>query len=69
MKTITCSTSGTTLVRTSGLCAIQQYAWHQPVNFWILLTFGYQFAPRNCNLHKILDKLVGPDIRAIMVIC
>jgi TnpA family transposase len=29
------------------------------VNFWTLLTFGYQFAPRYRNLHKKMDKLVG----------
>lgn len=29
------------------------------VNFWTLLTFGYQFAPRYRDLHKKMDKLVG----------
>jgi TnpA family transposase len=29
------------------------------VNFWTLLTFNYQFAPRYRNLHKKMDKLVG----------
>jgi TnpA family transposase len=29
------------------------------VNFWILLTFGYRFAPRYRDLHKKMDTLVG----------
>jgi TnpA family transposase len=29
------------------------------VNFWILHTFGYQFAPRYRDLHKKTDTLVG----------
>jgi TnpA family transposase len=29
------------------------------VNFWILLTFGYFFAPRYRDLHKKMDALVG----------
>lgn len=29
------------------------------VNFWILHTFGYGFAPRYRNLHKKTEKLVG----------
>jgi TnpA family transposase len=29
------------------------------VNYWILLTFGYQFAPRYRDVHKRMDKLVG----------
>lgn len=29
------------------------------VNFWILLTFGYGFAPRYRDLHKKMDTLVG----------
>jgi TnpA family transposase len=29
------------------------------VNFWILLVFGYQFAPRYRNLHKKIDGLIG----------
>jgi TnpA family transposase len=29
------------------------------VNFWILHTFGYRFAPRYRNLHKRMDALVG----------
>jgi len=30
------------------------------VNFWILHTFGYRFAPRYRDLHKKIDTLVGP---------
>lgn len=29
------------------------------VNFWSLLTFGYQFAPRYADLHRKMDGLVG----------
>jgi TnpA family transposase len=29
------------------------------VNFWILLVFGYQFAPRYRNLRKKIDGLIG----------
>jgi TnpA family transposase len=29
------------------------------VNFWILYTFGYYFAPRYRDLHKKMDTLVG----------
>ena len=29
------------------------------VNFWILHTFGYRFAPRYRDLHKKMDSLVG----------
>jgi TnpA family transposase len=29
------------------------------VNFWILLVFGYRFAPRYGDLHKKMDALVG----------
>jgi len=29
------------------------------VNFWILMVFGYQFAPRYRDLHKKMDTLVG----------
>jgi TnpA family transposase len=29
------------------------------VNFWILRTFGYQFAPRYRDLHKKIDGLIG----------
>jgi len=29
------------------------------VNFWILRTFGYRFAPRYRDLHKKMDTLVG----------
>ncbi|MDD5673297.1 MAG: Tn3 family transposase [Chitinivibrionales bacterium] len=29
------------------------------VNFWILHTFGYRFAPRYRDLHKKIDSLVG----------
>jgi TnpA family transposase len=29
------------------------------VNFWILMVFGYQFAPRYRDLHKKMDTLIG----------